>query len=151
VRNPWDRILSCYLNKIKQDKNFQSKHFTDGVMKKFHRFNAFYAGMPFTEFLRAVAGIPDCDADGHFASQYTRLVQSKELVVTHLARFENYQGEVKRFLNMIGIEGEIELPHLNRTMKRMPYGGYYDAETIRLVEERYGEDIQRFDYQFSDE
>tara|TARA_Y100000385_G_C13046150_1_gene617570 strand:- start:383 stop:1060 length:678 start_codon:yes stop_codon:yes gene_type:complete len=151
VRNPWDRILSCYLNKIKQDKNFQSKHFTDGVMKKFHRFNAFYAGMPFTEFLRAVAGIPDCDADGHFASQYTRLVQNKELVVTHLARFENYQREVKHFLKMIGIEGDIELPHLNRTMKRMPYSGYYNAETIRLVEERYGEDIQRFEYHFGGE
>ena len=107
VRNPWDRILSCFLNKIKKDKHFQNKHFEDGVMKKFHRFNTFYAGMPFAEFLHAVAEIPDEIADGHFASQYTRLVMNENLVIAHLARFENYRAEVHRLLDKVGIESSI--------------------------------------------
>ena len=148
VRNPWDRILSCYLNKIKKDRDFQNKHFEDGVMKKFHRFNVFYAGMPFVEFLHAVAEIPDEFADGHFASQYTRLVMEETLVITHLARFENYRAEVLRFLGEVGIDRSIELPHLNQTTRSRPYAEFYNDETIRLVQQRYSEDIRRFGYQF---
>ena len=128
----------------------ENKHFEDGVMKKFHRFNAFYAGMPFAEFLHAVAEIPDEIADGHFASQYTRLVMNENLVIAHLARFENYQAEVHRFLDAVGIRGSIELPHLNRTTRSKPYASYYNDETIRLVQQRYSEDIRRFGYQFTE-
>jgi len=151
VRNPWDRILSCYLNKIKQDRNFQSRHFANGVMKKFHRFNVFYAGMPFREFMQAVAKIPDRVADGHFASQYTRLFQDDRLVITHLARFENYRDEVELFLNKVEIKTDLEFPHLNQTLRDKTYAEYYDAETIRLVEARYSEDIRRFGYRFNGE
>ena len=148
VRNPWNRILSCYLNKIKADKNFENKHFESGVMRKFHRFNVFYAGMPFDEFLHAVAKIPDEIADGHFASQYTRLVMDEKVIITHLARFENYREEVRNLLEMIGLDSKIELLHLNKSAKRKAYAEYYNEETIRIVEQRYKEDIRRFGYQF---
>lgn len=151
VRNPWDRVLSCYRNKIKQDSNFQSKYFANGVMKKFHRFNVFYAGMPFREFVQAVAKIPDRIADGHFASQYTRLFQNNKLVITHLARFENYRDEVELFLKKVGIETDLKFPHLNQTARGNTYAEYYNAETIRLVEDRYSEDIDRFGYRFNGE
>ena len=148
VRNPWDRILSCYLNKIKQDRDFENRHFADGIPKKFHRFNLFYAGMPFEEFLHAVASIPDEIADGHFASQYTRLVMNGKLIVHHLARFENYRDEVRDILDAIGLDKTIELPHLNKTEPRKTYAEFYDEETMRIVQQRYQQDIRIFGYEF---
>ena len=148
VRNPWDRILSCYLSKIKKDKSFENENFENGVMRKFQRFNVFYAGMPFDEFLRAVAKIPDETADGHFSSQYTRLVLNGEVIITHLARFENYRDEVRKFLDMIGLDSKTKLPHINKSRNRKAYPEYYNDETIRIVEQRYKEDIRIFGYRF---
>ena len=148
VRNPWDRILSCYLNKIKKDENFENGKFKNGVMRKFDRFNAFYAGMPFDEFVRAVGKIPDEIADGHFASQHRRLVLDGELVIDHLARFENFWEETSGFLTTVGLDVNVHVPHLNKSERSKRYTAYYDDETIRVVEERYEEDIRLFGYRF---
>lgn len=148
VRNPWDRILSCYLDKIKKDEKFEDKHFKDGVMRKFHKFNVFYAGMPFDEFVHAVGKIPDEIADGHFASQYRRLVLDGEIVIDRLAKFENFWEETSNFLKTVGLDVSLQVPHLNKSERSKPYTEYYNDETIRVVEERFKEDIQLFGYQF---
>lgn len=148
VRNPWDRILSCYLNKIKKDQNFESEDFKNGVMRKFHRFNVFYAGMPFDEFVHAVGQIPDEIADGHFASQYRRLVMDGEIVIDHLARFENFREATSSFLRGVGLDVVTQVPHLNKSERWNAYTEYYNDETIQIVEERFKEDIRLFGYQF---
>ena len=148
VRNPWDRILSCYLNKIKKDENFENENFVNGVMRKFKKYNVFYAGMPFNEFLTAVENIPDEIADGHFASQYRRLVMDGKIVINYLGRFENYKQEATRFLRMVGINNEIKFRRINRSRNRKLYQEYYDDETRKIVEKRYGEDIEYFGYKF---
>ena len=53
VRNPWDRLVSCYLSKILPDPNKQMPTFVDGIPVEFHRYGVFRAGMPFSEFARA--------------------------------------------------------------------------------------------------
>ena len=146
VRNPWDRILSCYLDKIKPDESFENDKFEKGVMRKFKKYHVFYAGMPFKEFLGAVANIPDDIADGHFASQYKRLVMNGEIVVNFLGRFENFTAEATKFLRMVGINCEV--PHLRKSNNRQPYPEYYDEETKKIVAKRFKEDIDLFGYQF---
>lgn len=149
VRNPWDRLLSCYLDKIKKNQTFESQRFTRGIPKKFLKFgDAFYAGMSFVEFVRVVSRIPDEYADGHFASQHPRLVMNNELVIDHIGRFETFWPTVREFLELIGVKGEIEVPHLNSSSRRIPYAQYYDEETIALVRERFAEDLRLFQYEF---
>ena len=140
--------MSCYLNKIKKYRNFEDIHFVEGIPKKFHRFGVFHAGMSFEQFLQAVVEIPDEVADGHFASQYTRLVMDGEIIVHHLARFEDYQNEVQKILDTVGMDCSIELPHLNGTGPRKPYQEFFTEETRELVQRRYAEDIKLFGYQF---
>jgi len=147
-RNPWDRILSCYLNKIKKDENFNNDKFENGVMKRFKKFDVFYAGMPFNEFVQEVANIPDDIADGHFASQHKRLVMNGKVVVNFLGRFEYYEEEVIRLLKIVGINSEIKFPHINRSRNRKRYPEYYDDTTKKIVESRYKEDIELFGYEF---
>lgn len=148
VRNPWDRVLSCYLDKIKKDESFENDKFEKGVMKKFRKFGVFYAGMPFSEFLEAVGDIPDEIADGHFASQHKRLIMEGKIVVDVLGKFENYIWEVTRFLQRVGMKNDIEIPHLRKSKNRKSYPEYYDERTRKIVDKRFAEDIGLFGYRF---
>jgi hypothetical protein len=51
--------------------DFTAFHPTRSVAHCLARFDAFRAGMSFDEFVRAVAAIPDEEADDHFRSQQT--------------------------------------------------------------------------------
>ena len=148
VRNPWDRSVSCYLNKIKKDDSFENENFEKGVMRKFKRFRVFYAGMSFKEFLREVSIIPDEIADGHFASQYRRLIMDGEIIMDEIFRFENYESEVNRLLTLVGLEEQTGFPRINQNRGRSRYPEYYDDEMQEIVGSRYQEDIAYFNYQF---
>src|SRR5262249_52924101 len=67
VRNPWDRLVSCYRDKIRGEVDGYT-YFTirPGVANCLARFDAFIPGMSFADFVMAVASIRDEDADGHF-------------------------------------------------------------------------------------
>jgi hypothetical protein len=72
VRNPWDRLVSCYRDKILGEvPDFTSFHPARGVACCLARFDVFRAGMSFDEFVKAVAAVPDKEADDHFRSQHT--------------------------------------------------------------------------------
>ena len=149
VRNPWDRLLSCYLEKIKKDQTFENQNFTRGIPRKFLKFgDAFFAGMSFVEFARVVSKIPDKYADGHFASQHPRLIMDNELVIDHLGRFEDFWPTIQGFLELVGVKGKIEVPHLNSSSRKIPSGAYYNQETLALVRERFAEDLRLFQYDF---
>ncbi len=38
VRNPFDRLVSCYSNKVAQDKNLKHEYFTNGVARIFKKY-----------------------------------------------------------------------------------------------------------------
>jgi hypothetical protein len=60
VRNPWDRLVSCYRDKILGEvPEFTSFHPARGVAYCLARFDVFRAGMSFDEFVKAVAAVPD--------------------------------------------------------------------------------------------
>src|SRR5262245_25845253 len=90
VRNPSDRLVSCYRDKIKNEVDGYT-HFTyrPGVANCLARYDAFVAGMPFDAFVAAVASIPDDDADEHFRSQHTFLTNRKgEVMADFVGRYE---------------------------------------------------------------
>jgi len=148
VRNPWDRILSCYLNKIKADKGFNNLNFKDGVMKKFHHYGVFYAGMPFKEFIEVVAEIPDQDADGHFGSQHHRLMYEGRVIMDMVGRFEQFEQQFREIMLRLGLDNVGELPKFNASGGRHHYSTYYTPDLRELVARRYQEDIELFKYRF---
>ncbi len=87
VRNPWDRLVSCYRDKIRNEVGGYTK-FTirPGVANCLARFDAFEAEMPFDAFVAAVASIPDSQADEHFRSQHTFLANRKGEIRGRLRR-----------------------------------------------------------------
>ena len=148
VRNPWDRILSCWLSKIKTADYDDGKNWRKGVENNFWRYgDMFRTEMSFNDFINSVVQIPDINADAHFRSQYTFIYDKEnKLVVDFTGRFENIKNDFSYVCNKIGVS-EKELPHFHK-QDRSHYRDYYDNSTRKLVEERYPYDIELFNYKF---
>ncbi|MEO1350630.1 MAG: sulfotransferase family 2 domain-containing protein [Cyanobacteria bacterium J06635_15] len=149
VRNPWDRLVSCYSEKIKPDKNFfgTTNSFSHGVHKGLLKYGVFEANMPFDEFLKAVSSIPDHEADQHFRSQHTFLTDKNgNLITDFIGRFESISQDFNEVFSKLG-EPEIELPKSNKT-HHQEYRQHYTDDLLSIFEKRYSKDIELFGYHF---
>ena len=131
VRNPWDRLLSTYINKIinKHDNGIgydwsQSKSFKDFILKVKN------------------ANITDCNR--HIRSLYTFFPKD----IDFIGKLENLQQDFDIICDKIGIPRQ-QLPHKNKTNHKH-YTEYYDEETKQIVAEKYAKDIECFGYKFGD-
>jgi chondroitin 4-sulfotransferase 11 len=149
VRNPWDRLLSCYKEKIKKDENYteQNGWFINGVHKDLLKYGTFKANMSFEEFVNAVASIPDTEADPHFKSQYTFITDKRgKILLDFVGRFENLNEHFNYICKKIEIE-KVALPYRNKTVKTN-YQDFYNKSLREIVEKRYSKDIKIFKYNF---
>lgn len=148
VRNPWDRLVSCWLHKLSTDTS-------PGLKAPATLAKKVYSGMPFSEFVEVVANTPDSEANIHFKAQSSMVCDgSTEYhgsphLVDFIGRFENLSGDFGTVAKRIGAERELELGHLmRRNMEARPYTEFYDKELRNVVYERYREDVERFGYSF---
>lgn len=140
VRNPYDRLVSCYRDKIRSPSEF-------GVIAADHK--RLYEDMPFNEFVRKVHKIPDNKADKHFKSQHCFVTNSKgKLIPNFIGKFENLDEDFKKIMNRLQVENPPALPQKNKSKRAKDYRKYYDDETKRLVEQRYKKDLELFNYEF---
>lgn len=126
VRNPWDRLLSCYFDKIVGRKMFHEHH-----------------GKSFEEFIEYVAGLDLRTADDHLRLQACVFPIDE---VDYVGRFERLHDDVTTIFSRLGIHGA-RLPHRNRS-QHDHYSRYYDARTRELVGRIYAQDIDLFEYLF---
>ena len=148
VRNPWDRLVSCYRSKIKSADNLKTNpHFKQGVHRGFVRFGTFEAGMPFDAFVRAAVKIDDARTDPHLKSQYAFLSDdSGALLVDYIGKFERLNDAFEHICDRLGVT-DFELPHLKKADRR-EYHAYYTPELVDLVGARYQRDVELFGYSF---
>lgn len=144
VRNPWDRLVSCYLQK-----------FTPGgkglVRQPEYEGARLYVGMPFAEFVEAVHKIPDEEANPHFRSQHVSLCNPEgEVMADFVGRFERLEKDFAYVTKKIGAAETIELPHKLSSPGRESrhFTDFYDKRLASLVHERFQRDIETFDYSF---
>lgn len=140
VRNPVKRLTLCWFDKV-VNKPFY---------KEFETFEDLHPDMSFDEFVKAVAQIPDEDAEPHFRSLAFSLTLEGELLPDLILRQEHLKrdwkrcrSEVKRFTN-----GAINLDPLilrndsswRQSLMRV------SPETRRLIRQRYAKDFELFNY-----
>jgi len=146
VRNPWDRLVSCYSNKIKPTPEINNENFKDGVFREFDRYGVFRAGMTFENFAEAVCSIEDGDAQDHFRSQHTFLYDGDQPLIDFVGRFENLAGDFALVQKKIGLPGTMLEQRMSSNRKS--YRDYYNPKTRQLVEKRFARDIDLFKYDF---
>ena len=153
VRNPWDRLVSCYANKVMAAKatEFGEPPFRNLPSEKGSRL---YKGMPFAEFVETVYEIPDEESNMHFVSQY-RVVcgpgEDRQVMADFVGRFEDLAADFAVVAEKIGGSKRLELPHKMRSANResRPYTEFYDDRLRELVRERYRDDVEIFGYSFT--
>ena len=153
IRNPWDRFLSCYLDKIRSRSDDPACSGRPNIHEGFLRYNQilgrklFHSEMSLHDFAEVVSWIPDSIADEHFRSQY-RMFSAPDgtPLASRIIKFEQLPDGVTSLLREVGVD-EIELEASNRT-RHGNYREFYDRATRELVGRRYRRDIEQFGYAF---
>lgn len=138
VRNPFDRLVSCWADKINSEVGNKTwaKRFVEPI--------GLPHGTPFDVWARAVCKHPDDQSDRHYRTQTALVTHEGEFLPTEIVKVED-----GTFWDVLGIDPWDGGKKVNHT-PRKPYQEYYDDELIELVAERYKEDLQRFGYKFEE-
>ena len=132
VRNPWDRLVSCWLDKVVHNNYFDFSPGEHEAMKSFSRFVDFISNMD----------MENCDRHLRLQSALIDLSQ-----IDFLGRMENFDRDLDKVLIRIGVESG-NVVKRNVSKDRKPYRDYYDDTLIAMVESIYQKDIQIFGYRF---
>lgn len=134
VRNPYNRVLSFYRNKIESADPAQAR-----------RFHRFVAGSSFRQCVETMASIPDAEANHDFRSQASYLLdRSGHFLPDIIGKFENLERDVDVIVRRIGMDAA-RLERLNAS-RPADFERFFDSEIMRLVEERYARDFELLDY-----
>ena len=132
VRNPWDRLVSAWLNKVVNSNHFG---FAPESLKKYQDF------ANFVDYLSSV-NVESCDS--HLKLQ-SRLVDLGN--VDFLGRFETFAKDFVHVCKQIGISSQgVEAKNVSHGRK--DYRKYYSGELVEAVGEIYSRDIQIFGYDY---
>jgi len=133
VRNPWDKVVSHYLYRVKTNQtNMRDKKIS------------------FEEWVKLTYGEDKdyyyYDKPKMFQPQLEWLLDtSNNLNVDMCLRFENLNEDFTKLSEIIGVKGV--LPHLNSTGKK-DYKDFYDSETKEIVAKHFKRDIDYFNYSY---
>jgi len=145
VRNPYDRLVSCYEDKI---NNEEAEDYLEGIFKGFLKYGQkFWRKMSFKDFAKNVASIPDKYSDPHFRSQYKYITDKKgDVIVDFIGKIENLEKDYKKVTKKMGIKNSSKLSHKRKSKRKRDWREYYDEETKKLVYRRYKKDFELFGY-----
>jgi len=139
VRNPFDRLYSCYKHKLGDPSSPFARRYL---------FTTITGNETFAEFVHKVCRIPDKVADRHFCSQSFLLTdRNNQLLPAFVGAFEKLDEDFSPIQKRFNLAS---LPHVHKT------GGddwttVYTPELATLVYDRYREDCERFNYTWAAE
>ena len=141
-RNPYTRIVSCWLNKVVAPYASNAGYF------KKSKYRGLAQGMAFPASAEGLTSPPGSDkrADRHWMSQHLMLSR-----VDRLLPFEDLGRSVRE----LGLDPSA-LPHSNRHADMSQMGGldprppldWYDERAFRHISQRYAEDLRLLGYDF---
>lgn len=139
VRNPFDRVISAYNNKIVENKIISTKMRTMNLN----------LGMSFEEFVQVLAKTPDDELDIHLLPQSSILKFENRIIPKFVGRLENIKEDWEILGKVMAAEGVPTLGKLpSKNVRRKDSDvitSYFESkEIIDLVHERYKDDIDTF-------
>lgn len=143
VRNPFDRLYSCYTSKYIADveKYGKTRRAFDQYL-----FGVLRNNVGFGHFVKRVAHIPDVLADRHFKAQYYLIYRDNTLPVSYIGRFEHLQDDFEHIRTQYDLE---PIQHMNPSRKAGD--DWRDAYTLELADIVYHRYKNDFDTWYPDE
>ena len=150
VRNPWERLVSAWLDKFKNQPKISK--YVDAQIRRCRQLDdtvdpQVVLNADFAWFVDRLANSQLYRRDPHFRPQSDLLVKAE---VEYLGRFENYLASVSEIFECLDIPMPSEFPHRNKTASpKRRSQDYYDRRTADVVADLYAMDIERYGYSFS--
>ena len=132
VRNPWDRVVSCWYDKVFKENHFK---FNDVELKRMRQFKYFI------DYVSSLA-IESCNA--HLRLQCTLIDLN---AIDYLGRFETFADDLCYVLDRIEIPSG-RLLHKNKSYRKKNYREYYNSTRGEKISQIYQKDIDIFGYKF---
>jgi len=132
VRNPYDRLVSCYQQKI-------NNHRKPGL--HIHEKELRY-GMPFKDFVSHVTIKKRLgEMDLHYRPQYSFIREDMRI-----GRLEDFEGDFRRIINEIGLP-YYPAPVVNAAPNKKNWQRFYKKDTRALVRKFYDKDFEMLGYE----
>ena len=125
VRNPWDLQVSLYHYMLGD-----SAHFQHALVKSIKNFDEYIEWR--------------VNEDRHLQKDFITGSDDR-IIVDFIGKYENLAADFRHVCQSLNVTAS--LPHLNKSARRN-YESYYNAETRKLVEQHFIEDIELFGYEF---
>lgn len=132
VRNPWDRLASCWRDKVINHDGLE----LDGIEREQLK--------SFESFVNYVSGLNIDECDRHLRSQ-SALIDLN--MIDYLGRMETFEEDAGYIFRRLGLP-EKEMEKKNVSAGKENYREYYNDQLLELVAQVYRKDIQIFGYQF---
>jgi hypothetical protein len=133
VRNPWDRLVSCWVDKVVANKgrrfNFSEARYND--MLKFENFVEFVSSL----------NVKDCDRHLRLQCEIVDLNN-----IDYLGRLETFETDFREICRRLQIA--CEAIDSRNVFPRKHYREYFTDELREKVAKIYQRDIQVFGYQY---
>jgi hypothetical protein len=143
VRDPYDRMVSCYKDKIIRWYEWKKQ-----LYPGFLRYNQimgvklFYPDMDFIEFMKSINKVPDFLADEHFRSQHKFIpIKSDTLFLDVLIHIED-MTPLGTIFNDLSLEKLIP----SNTTKAVKENNFLTAHSKALIYKRYNKDFELLEY-----
>lgn len=147
VRNPWSRLVSCYLDKVFLERPGRFYRLAEKYPHvRFER-------MSFADFVRFVCRVPRNLCDRHFRPQADFFTAQE---VDFVGKFERFSDDLRYVIERSGMDRKFLAQCDTKTNRSFSliggghYTDYYDDKLRRLVAEKYQDDVERFGYRFGD-
>jgi hypothetical protein len=139
VRNPLNRLLSSYTDKILKAR-------AAGQKKCIFWNLDIHFDMNFEQFVNRVAEIPDAKIDRHLRSQTFFLCKGDELMVDFIGKFESLLDDWQKLMEKLSLP---PLPHKNISLQESENNeeSFYTRNIAEVAIERYRKDIELLGYQ----
>ncbi|MGB0429903.1 MAG: sulfotransferase family 2 domain-containing protein [Bacteroidia bacterium] len=132
VRNPWDRVFSCWKNKVLQENYFGFNPSDHVKMQDFSNFIGFIENT-------------DLEKANHHIKLQSALIDLNN--VDFVGKLENFDQDIKTVFSNIGIPFKSSL-HLNKTDIGYAYQKAYTTKLKEQIAKKYAADIDAFGYTF---
>ncbi|MBW1860709.1 MAG: sulfotransferase family 2 domain-containing protein [Deltaproteobacteria bacterium] len=132
VRNPWDRLVSCWHNKVLRINHFKFDDVELARMRKFEHFVDYVSRLD----------IENCN--NHLRLQCTLIDLDH---VDYLGRFETFSDDLRFVFQQLDMPSA-RLPHKNKSSRQKDYREYYSDGLRERVYQIYRKDMQIFGYQY---
>ena len=140
VRNPFDRLVSAYNNKILELDEVPGPMQAMGLKH----------GMAFSAFLECISTTSDVDLDIHLLPQSSILCLDDQLIPSFIGRLETMENDWQQLQRRLRQErlpvlGNLPEKNRRRSDDHSDVGQYFkDPGMVQLVADRYDNDLKLF-------